>query len=262
MNLKVILLCILSLLTTLTLSQEEKAANQTDKSGRKQGRWIKRYPGGTIMYDGIFRDDKPVGEFKRYYEDQTLKSLLIFNDSGTEALAILYYQNGNVASKGKYINQLKEGKWQFFSVSNKNVLIGDEDYLNDKRNGLSRRFYPDSTIAEVISFRNDVKNGEWVNYHPGGSVNFRTNYSNGKLNGKFEAFFSDGKPEVLGHYKNGLRDGEWLIYNENGSQRFKIEYSGGIAKNKDFDIYQSDYVDSLEKNMVKIPDPEKTGKIW
>jgi antitoxin component YwqK of YwqJK toxin-antitoxin module len=82
----------LSLLTTLTLSQEEKAANQTDKSGRKQGRWIKRYPSVTIMYDGIFRDDKPVGEFKRYYEDQTLKSLLIFNDSGTEALATLYYR--------------------------------------------------------------------------------------------------------------------------------------------------------------------------
>lgn len=262
MNLKVIIACLFSLLSVFVLPQEKQSVNQTDNSGKKQGHWIKRYPGGNIMYDGFFRNDKPVGEFRRYYEDQTLKSVLVFNDTGSEALASLYYQNGFIASRGKYVNQLKEGKWQFFSASSEGVPIGDEEYLNNKRNGLSRKFYPDSTVAEAINFLNDVKNGEWIKYHPDGSVNFRTNYGNGKLNGIFEAFFPNGKPEVLGRYKNNLREGVWLIYDENGGQRFKIEYSGGMAKNPDIDIYQSDYIDSLEKNVVKIPDPEKTGKIW
>ena len=41
------------------------------------------------MYDGFFKDDHPVGEFKRYYEDNTLKSVLIYSDDGKEADA--YY---------------------------------------------------------------------------------------------------------------------------------------------------------------------------
>ncbi len=262
MNLRIIVILCFSLFHDPVISTGGNALNQTDKSGMKQGHWIKKYPDGNVMYDGFFRNDKPVGEFKRYYEDQTIKSLLVFNESGAEALATLYYQNGNVASRGKYINQLKEGTWHFFSVLTSGVLIGDEEYLNDKRNGLSRKFFPDSIIAEVINFKNDIKDGEWIKYHPDGSVNFRTTYINGKLNGKFEAFFAGGKPEVLGRYKNDLRDGVWLIYNKNGSQRFRIEYSEGKAKNPDIDIYHSDYIDSLEKEGVKIADPEKTGKKW
>ncbi|MBP1674424.1 MAG: hypothetical protein H6Q24_562, partial [Bacteroidetes bacterium] len=32
--------------------------------------------------------------------------------------------------------------------------------------------------------------------------------------------------------------------------------------NKEIDIYQSEYIDSLERNKINIPDPEKTGEIW
>ncbi len=262
MNLRIIVICLFSLITTLAIPQSDQAINKTDSSGKKQGHWIKKYPDGNIMYDGYFRNDKPVGEFKRYYEDKTLKSLLVFNDIGTEALATLYYQNGFIASSGKYVNQLKQGKWQFFSVLTRGVLVIEENYLNDKRNGVCRKFYPDSTVAEVINFKNDVKNGEWLNYHPEGSLNFRTTYTDGKLNGKFEAFFVDGKPEVAGQYKNDLRQGMWIIYNKDGSQRFKTEYSLGVASNSDIDIYETEYIDSLERIKIKIADPEKTGEIW
>ena len=262
MNLRVIYFCLFSILFTATMAQSEQFINKTDNTGKKQGHWIKKYPDGNIMYDGFFRNDKPVGEFRRYYEDKTLKSLLVFSDNSTEALATLYYQNGFVASRGKYVNQLKEGKWQFFSVLNKGVLISEENYLNDKKNGLCRKFYPDSRVAEALNFHDDIKNGEWLNYHPNGSLNFRTNYSNGKLNGNFEAFFADSKPEVTGKYKDDLREGVWIIYNKDGSQRFKTEYSAGIPNNSAIDIYETDYIDSLERNKIKIADPEKTGEKW
>lgn len=262
MNLRIITALLFSLITTLVIPQAEQTFNKTDNTGKKQGHWIKKYPDGNIMYDGYFRNDKPVGEFRRYYEDKTLKSLLVFNDNSTEATAKLYYQNGFIASSGKYVNQLKEGRWQFFSVLTRGVPVIEENYLNDKRNGLCRKFYPDSTVAEVLNFKNDVKNGEWIKYHPDGSVNFRTIYNYGKLNGKFEAFFADGKPEVTGQYKDDLKQGVWLIYNKDGSRRFKTEYSLGIANNSDIDIYETEYIDSLERIKIKIADPEKTGEIW
>ncbi len=97
----------------------------------------------------------------------------------------------------------------------------------------------------------------------------RRNYSilkqittNGKLNGRFEAFFENGKPEMTGQYKNDLREGEWIIYKKDGTQRFRMEYAAGIPDNADINIYESDYIDSLERIKVRIEDPEKTGKIW
>jgi antitoxin component YwqK of YwqJK toxin-antitoxin module len=262
MNLKVIIICLLSAFTPLAAAQDGQAFNRTDKDGKKQGHWIKKYPNGNVMYDGFFRNDKPTGEFRRFYEDTTLKSLLVFNADGTEANATLYYTNSFVASKGKYVNQLKEGKWQFLSPTSKDKIVSEEEFLHNKRNGISVIFYPDSTIAEKVHYKNDIKDGEWLKYYPNGALILKTFYVNGKLNGTFEAFFDNGKPEFLGQYKNDVKEGLWIVYKKDGSQRFRTEYTSGIANNRDIDIYESDFIDSLERNKVKIADPEKTGVIW
>jgi antitoxin component YwqK of YwqJK toxin-antitoxin module len=262
MNFRFLILIMIPLLPVLAYSQTEQLINQTDNTGKKQGHWIRKYPNGNVMYDGYFRNDMPVGDFKRYYEDQTLKSLLVFNENGTEASATLYYQNGFAASKGKYVNQLKEGQWQFFSVLIEGMLINEENYLNNKRNGFSRKFYPDSTVAETINYRNDLIHGECLKYYPGGALHLRSNYTDGRLNGKFEAFFEDGKPEITGQYKNNLKEGEWIINKKDGSQRFRVVYTAGIPDNSDIDIYETNYIDSLEQVKPKIPDPEKTGEKW
>jgi len=262
MDFKVIALCIFLGIYFPVFSQTDKSINQTDKDGRKQGHWIKRYPDGNIMYDGFFTNNKPAGEFKRFYEDSTLKSLLVFSKNATEAKATLYYSNGMVASTGKYVNQLKEGKWQFFSSTTKGLLISEEEYSGDKKNGTSVKYYPDSTVAERVSYKNDLKHGECLKYYPDGTITLRTNYQNGKLNGKFESFFENGKTEFLGQYKDDLKEGIWIIYRKDGIQRFRTEYTSGNPNSREIDIYQSDYIDSLERNKVKIADPEKTGEIW
>lgn len=242
--------------------QSSQPLNQTDNLGRKQGHWIKKYQNGNIMYEGHFKDDRPDGEFKRYYENNVLKSLLVFSGNGTEADAVLYYPNGFKASEGKYVNRLKEGKWQFFSSLTKGCRISEEEYSKDQRHGLSVKYYPDSTIAEKLNYSHDLKNGEWFKFHPNGSLHLRTTFRNGKLDGLFEAFYEDGKPEVKGLYWNDLKDGLWIIYTKAGNIRFQTEYLSGIAKNNRIDIYESEYIDSLEKNKIRIPDPEKTGQIW
>ncbi len=261
MNLKFFTSAVLIILSLTSFSQGESAVNQTDSRGRKQGHWIKRYPDETILYDGYFKDDHPVGEFKRYYEDKTLKSVLQFSSDGNEAEASLYHQNGYIASKGKYVKRKKEGKWRFFSERIEGYLICEEIYADDKRNGLSVKFYPDSTIAEKVNYVNDIKQGEWTKYYPDGSILLKSNYVNGNINGKFETWFDDGKIEYSGQYKNDARDGLWLIYNENGTVKYKIEYADGITKDRQMDIDQSKFLDSLEKNKDKVQDPEKMGVV-
>jgi antitoxin component YwqK of YwqJK toxin-antitoxin module len=262
MKLKISAAFILVMCFAPCMPQSGQAINQTDKNGRKQGHWIKKYPNGNTMYDGYFTDNMPTGEFRRFYEDNTMKSLLVFSKNGSEAKATLYYPNSFVASTGKYINQYKEGKWQFYSSTTEGVLISEVEYSDDKKNGLSIKYYPDSSVAEKLYYKNDIRHGEWLKYYPDGTLILRTSNVDGKLNGKFEAFFENGKPEMTGQYKNDLKEGLWIIYRKDGSQRFKTEYTSGIPDNRDIDIYESNYIDSLEINKIIIPDPDKTGNIW
>ncbi len=253
-----IVLLLMLPLTALTAQE----INKSDQDGKKQGRWIKNYPNGKVMYEGFFRNDYPEGEFRRYYEDGTLKSLLVFSNSGTEAKAILYYPNGLKASSGKYTNQLKEGLWLFYSFTEKDLLISEAEYKENKLNGLMINYYPDGKAAEKIRYRNNLKHGECLKYFPDGTVTLRTNYENGLINGRFEAFHENGKPEMTGQYKNNLREGPWVIYRNDGSQKFSTIYTEGIPDNRSIDIYETEYIDSLERIKVNIADPEKTGEIW
>jgi antitoxin component YwqK of YwqJK toxin-antitoxin module len=259
MKLKLITAITLLTISLLVFSQTEAPVNQTDARGRKQGHWIMRYPDHTVLYDGFFKDDHPVGEFRRFYEDGSIKSMLKFSNDGHEAFATLYYSNGNVASRGKYVNQKKEGKWQFYSESFKDYLISDDTYSNDMLNGVSKRFYPDSTVAEKVNYVNGIKQGEWTKYYPEGSLLLRSNYLNGMIDGKFETWFENGRVQFSGQYKNDSRDGPWIIYNEDGTVKYRIEYTYGTTRDRQMDIDESAALDKMLKNKDNISDPEKTG---
>lgn len=259
MNLKKILaVTIILSFSTIVFPQ----MNQTDQNGLRQGHWIRNYPNGKPMYDGIFRDGHPVGEFRRFSEDGTLKSVLIFSEDGKVADATIYHPDGRIASKGRYIDQKKEGKWQFYSAEIDGYMISEENYEGNLRNGPSLKFYPDSSLAERTNYMNDVKHGSWEQLYESGKPFIKSNYVNGKLTGKYEAWFENGKTMYSGQYKTDIREGLWLIYNEDGSLKYRIEYRNGVPDNRQMDIDASKYIDSLEKQKGKIPDPEKTGEMW
>jgi antitoxin component YwqK of YwqJK toxin-antitoxin module len=257
---------IISILSCLIIqlcfsAQQDPIINQTDKNGFKQGHWIKKN-GNILVYDGFFKDNHPVGEFRRFFEDNTLQSLLIYSQDGKEADAALYHPNGFLASKGKYINQLKEGKWQFYSAVSNGYLICEEEYSKNLRNGLSVKFYQDKKVAEKMIYVNNIRQDEWTQYYQNGNICLKTKYLNGKIDGKFEVWFENGKIELSGEYKNDAREGHWIIYNEDGTKKYELDYVAGFTKNRQMNIDESNYIDSLEKNKGKIPDPEKTGNLW
>jgi antitoxin component YwqK of YwqJK toxin-antitoxin module len=261
MNLKIILIASFLVISAGVNCQTDNKINITDQKGLKQGRWIKKYPNQNVMYDGFFVDDHPVGEFKRYFEDNKLSSVLVYSKDGKEANATIFHPNGYIASRGLYINQLKEGKWQFFSAIFNGYLLSEEFYIKNIRNGPSLKFYPDSTVAEKVFYINDVKHGEWTQYYPDGTLCLKSNYLNGKVNGKFESWYENGAIQFSGQYKNDLKNGPWLIFNDKGSVKYKIDYKDGITKDRRMAIDESDYLDSLETNKGKIADPEKSGII-
>lgn len=258
------LICIffISTLSFSTLAQVKKELNVTDLKGLKQGHWIKKDQKGHILYEGWFKDNKPTGTFKRYYPNDTIQSVLVYNNDGTKASATFYHSNGSVASVGNYINQNREGKWQIYSALTEGYLICEEEYAGNKKNGVSLRYYKNKTLSEKLFYENDVKTGPWTQYYPDGKECLKANYIDGKLEGKFEVFFDNGKPEFAGQYKNDARNGIWIRYNRNGSVKNKTNYVSGYPDNPEQAREETEYLDKLEKNKGKISDPEKTGSIW
>jgi antitoxin component YwqK of YwqJK toxin-antitoxin module len=259
---KSILIFFLILISLNIYSQSVDTINKTDKNGMKQGHWIKKYPNGHVQYNGYFKDNHPVGPFKRYFENDTIQSVLVFSNDGKEAFASFYHPNGLIASKGKFINQQKEGKWRFFSSRINGYLVCEEEYKGNIREGLSLKFYPDSSLAEKVSYLNDLRNGEWLQYFPNRIICLRANYAEGKLNGSFSTYFNNGKPEYTGQYKDDTRNGTWIVYDSNGTFKYNIEYVAGRAVNSEKFKKESEFLDTLEKNKGKIADPAITGTIW
>jgi antitoxin component YwqK of YwqJK toxin-antitoxin module len=259
MKLKLFTLLCFVVLSGSAKCQTDTLINQTDSQGRKQGHWIKKYPNENVMYDGYFKDDHPVGELKRYYENKTLKSVLIYSDDGRKAEAAIYHENGNISSKGTYINQMKEGKWLFFSETITNCIISEDYFSKNLRNGLSVRYYPDSTKAEQVMYVNGIKQGAWFLYYPSGKILLKSGYLNGKINGPFEVWYENGAIEFSGQYKNDSKEGQWIIFNKDGSIKYKLEYLLGFPSSSQMDIDETEFLDSLESNKGKISDPEKTG---
>ncbi len=241
--------------------QVPDAQNFTDSKGLKQGLWIKKYPGGAIQYKGSFRDDKPEGEFIRYYENGIRMSLQVFSENGKRAETTLYHPNGYISSQGLFIDQKKEGKWKYFSAYTAGYLIGEETFSENQRNGLSEKFYPDGAKGESLNYKNDIKNGPWLKYYANGSIMLRAGFKEGKLDGSYEFFNEDGSVSFTGAYANNLKEGKWIYFNKNGSVRYELLYSGGITTGTGLEDDARKLIDSLDNNTGRIADPEITGVI-
>lgn len=64
-------------ITNLFAADSDTLWNQTDNKGKKQGNWRANYENGKLKYSGYFKDNKPVGEMKRFHENGALKALMI-----------------------------------------------------------------------------------------------------------------------------------------------------------------------------------------
>jgi len=232
--------------------------NQKDSQGRKQGFWKVQYPNGSIKYTACFKDDKPIGLLKRYFEDNSIKAEMIFDAKG-KAKARIYYQDGPLAGEGNYINSFKDSTWNYYSYYTK-ALSNRETYVNNKKNGLSISYYPNGKIAEELNWKDNVRNGIWHQYYENGALKTSSEFLNGKRNGTFILYYPDSKIEWKGSYKNDIREGQWVHYDPLGKINSTIEYKNGVASNAaELDAKEQELLKEIEKKKGKIPEPDETN---
>lgn len=254
----VIFIFISGIISAQTPVNGDTVFNQTDKQGLKQGYWKGFYPNKKIKYIGFFKDNKPVGTFKRYYDDGIIKAIMVYNATG-KAFATLFYQNGIKAAQGNYIGTIKDSTWNYYSFYDK-TLKGTETFVNGKKEGLSVNYYATGKISQELNYKNDLKNGIWRQYYENGSLKISGTYIAGKRTGVFIVNYPNNKPEWKGSYTDDVKTGKWIHYNPDGTLESEIEFINGIAKNsEELNNKESKVIERLEKMKGSIPEPEENS---
>lgn len=238
---------------SLVIASFYSVSQTTDASGKKQGYWKKKdEKTGKLLYEGLFKDDKPVGVFKYYYVNDSLQAIMNFKDGGKIAYATLYHPTGKKMGQGKYITEMKDSTWLYYD--DKGVLISKDDYKMGKKDGKSIVYLPDGAIAEERNYKSDLQHGKFIQYFDGKALKGQGEYVNGNLEGRVVYYFPNGVEVAAGYYVKGQKNGPWIYKNQKGEVTEKELYKNGkLANKKETDAF-------FNKNKVAESTPKKDEK--
>ncbi len=232
--------------------------NYTDIQGNKQGRWIKKYDKNRIAYEGYFVNNKLVGNYKRWYYSGALKADIKYNNDGSIGYAKLYWDNGKLMAKGKYVNQnVKDSVWEYYGVDG--ALMMKETYVNGVLHGPSYSYFRNSRISRKAPYENGKLHGVYKEYwEDNGLTRLEIHYEKGVRKGPIKVYYDDGKTYLIGYYEKDLPHGKWTVYYKDGSIEKELEYINGILKNED--EYNREFAKKVmewDKMKGKIPEPKE-----
>lgn len=209
------------------------AQNQIDSNGEKQGPWKKTHPKSTaIMYEGQFKDDKPVGTFFYYYPSKSKQAIIVHDAKSNRSTAIFYHENGNVLSKGIYRSMKKDSVWLNFAPSGR--LSSSETFKGDVLDGKKVIYYLSEDASDrtqrILSISNYVDgklSGEYVEYFDSGIVKTKGTYDKNVKVGIWETNHPNGNLMNLERYKNGELHGWCIVKDESGNETGKSYFYYG-----------------------------------
>ena len=89
-----------------------------------------------------------------------------------------YWDNGELASKGSYVDGKKEGYWEYYADGK---LTAKGSYINGKEEGIWEYYYDNGKLFGKGSYINGEKEGIWEYYYENGKLYSKELYKNSKV---------------------------------------------------------------------------------
>ncbi len=135
-----------------------------------------------------------------------------------------YYENGEYAAIGKFLNGTKTGKWKYFFKDKR--PRADGVYENGKKTG-QWRIMNEEGILFKVNYNIDLLNGEFNIYS---NVN-KYKIASGRMNnnipeGEWSIYINSDKEylRMKGKYIKGKKDGIWTTYHEYRGNKIKSKH--------------------------------------
>lgn len=127
----------------------------------------------------------------------------------------------------------KQGLWMQYSASR--ILIAEINFLNDRKHGLSTRYYPHTgAVMEQADYFDGKRHGMFKRYFYTGSLKTEGEYDLNKRSGYWVNYYHNtGEVSSEGNYVKGKKDGDWKYFNSHGKLKYTYTYKNGVlvAKN-------------------------------
>ena len=229
---KLVFFTIVLLITSCYFAQE----NQIDSKGRKQGEWKKLFPNSkAVDYTGSFKDDIPQGIFTYYYMSGKVKAhVTYFSGSNISYTTVYHDLPGDIPlAEGKFIDKLKDSVWSYYGPTGR--ISSKETYTLGKLNGQKIVYYISENVhdksrkvAQVLNYKNDLLDGESIEYFDNGVVRSQMNYIDGLKSGIVITNNPNGKPMLKDNYYKGIKHGYCYAYDNEGVEVSKVYYKMGV----------------------------------
>ncbi len=224
--------------------------NAYDYDGEKDGVWKIFYESGIDKIVGRYRGGIKEGYFKYYNTKGNLDSiekyhndLLVLETPELDSYDIKkdYYSDGSIKIIGSY----KDGKAEGVR----------REYNKDGSITSSFIMHKGSILAKGILDNSGNKQGDWIYYHPNGSIESKGKFANNIKVGPWIYYFDNGKIQQTGSYdKSGIVSGEWKWYYKDGSKRIVEQYFEGEREGQFLElaadgstIIEGEYVNGLRE---------------
>ena len=199
--------------------------NQVDKTGKKQGKWMKYFANSEdVRYMGQFKDDKPVGQFTYYFPSGAVRSIITHDAKSSRVEAIFYYEDKTLAETGIYQGEKKDSVWVHYTPYGE--LSFKETYKDGELNGEKTIYYKsevsnDPSILLILrkaNYKNGRLEGPFIEYFPDGVVKAKGQYKEGSLDGVVTRYNPNGTEMMLERWKNRGKHGWWITFDESGKE--------------------------------------------
>jgi antitoxin component YwqK of YwqJK toxin-antitoxin module len=142
-----------------------------------------------------------------------------------------------VRAEGRYVNDKKEGVWKKYYANGKTQ--SEITYINSRTNGYAKLYYEDGTVSEEGTWKGDKWVGKYKYYHKNGNIAHDWVYNdNGVRTGVQFYYHENGKLMIEGEWKEGKKSGLVKEYYSDGSLRFEELFINGVLDETRSKSYQ------------------------
>lgn len=104
-------------------------------------------------------------------------------------------------------------------------------YVNGRRSGLWRVYYPNGVIEKAGTIRSGVEDGPYIENFMNGNRRYEYLYDMGTKTGVWRSWYADGTPYTERHFQNGMLHGKVLVWDEQGQLAKEYDYVHGRLVN-------------------------------
>lgn len=206
------------------------------------------FPNGKKKVRAQFKEGKPNGEVKQWYDNGELESEVHYENGIRAGKETQYYPTGGKKTELNYVNDLPEGtvtEWyedgqkQSEGTFKEGAPVGEHSW-----------WYRNGQLDQQIPYANGLANGKVRHWYESGQLNLETDFVDGLKNGNIKEWYDNGALKLEGTFKEDKENGPASYYSRGGVlQEVKVYDMGTLKQVKE---YRSGAIKISGKRFVQV----------